>query len=204
VEAGRRLYDLDGLSDQDVGEIMFSKRRQATDGKSDFLRLHLHRVVAISAVLYSAGKLKVWSLGDPDSPESELLQRFFDGLAFHRVVPDFVVQGGDPRGDGWGGPGYALRDELDWTPYRRGTVGMARSGPDSSGSQFFVTLSRQPHLDGAYTAFGAVDSGAELLDRIVEGDVIERARVVEPKTPGGGHDRLPASAAPRRSEAEPR
>lgn len=103
-------------------------------------------------------------------------QGFYDGLRFHRVVPDFVVQAGDPRGDGWGGPGYTLRDELRPRRFERGVLGMASSGPDTAGSQFFITLSRQPHLDGRYTAFGEVVAGDHLLDRIVQGDRIERAR----------------------------
>lgn len=96
-------------------------------------------------------------------------QGFYDGLTFHRVVPDFVVQGGDPRGDGHGGPGYAIRDEPTPTAYERGVLGMARSGPHTAGSQFFLTLSPQPHLDGAYTAFGRVVEGGAVLDRITRG-----------------------------------
>ncbi|HEX4955880.1 MAG TPA: peptidylprolyl isomerase [Thermoanaerobaculia bacterium] len=103
---------------------------------------------------------------------------FYDGLAFHRVIPDFVVQGGDPRGDGFGGPGYSLRDEINPLRYRRGVIGMAHAGPDTAGSQFFFTLSPQPHLDGAYTAFGEVVAGLEVLDRIVQGDRIESIREV--------------------------
>jgi len=100
-------------------------------------------------------------------------QGYFDGLTFHRVVPDFVVQGGDPRGDGAGGPGYSLRDELNRLRYERGAVGMALSGPDTGGSQFFITLSPQPHLDGGYTVFGTVERGMEVADRIEQGDRIE-------------------------------
>lgn len=106
-------------------------------------------------------------------------QGFYDGLAFHRVVPDFVVQGGDPRGDGWGGPGYTLRDEINRLRYRRGVVGMALAGPDTGGSQFFVTLAPQPHLDGGYTAFGEVVAGEEVLGRLVQGDRIVSVREVE-------------------------
>jgi cyclophilin family peptidyl-prolyl cis-trans isomerase/HEAT repeat protein len=101
-------------------------------------------------------------------------QGFFDGLAFHRVVPDFVVQGGDPKGDGSGGPGYSIRDEINRLRYDRGVVGMALAGPDTGGSQFFITLSPQPHLDGGYTAFGEVIAGAEVLDRIRLEDRIEK------------------------------
>ncbi len=100
-------------------------------------------------------------------------QGFYDGLIFHRVVPDFVIQGGDPRGDGFGGPGYDIRDEINPLRYRRGVAGMALAGPDTGGSQFFITLSEQPHLDGGYTAFGEVVAGDEVLDRIVPGDRIE-------------------------------
>jgi cyclophilin family peptidyl-prolyl cis-trans isomerase/HEAT repeat protein len=100
-------------------------------------------------------------------------QHFYDGLLFHRVVPDFVIQAGDPRGDGYGGPGYVLGDEINRLRYRRGTLGMALAGPDTGGSQFFITLSPQPHLDGGYTAFGEVIAGAEVLDAIQAGDRIE-------------------------------
>ena len=101
-------------------------------------------------------------------------QGYYDGLAWHRVIPDFVVQAGDPRGDGRGGPGGALRDEPNPMPYRRGTVGMARGAPDTASGQFFIALSAQPHLDGDYTAFGQVVAGDSILDRIVQGDRIER------------------------------
>jgi cyclophilin family peptidyl-prolyl cis-trans isomerase len=97
---------------------------------------------------------------------------YFDGQRFHRVVPNFVVQGGDPRGDGNGGPGYAIRDELNRRRYLRGTLGMALSGPNTGGSQFFVTHSPQPHLDGGYTVFGQLVDGGDVLDRIVQGDRI--------------------------------
>jgi cyclophilin family peptidyl-prolyl cis-trans isomerase len=111
-------------------------------------------------------------------------QGFYDGLTFHRVVPDFVVQAGDPRGDGAGGPGYTLRDEYNLERYARGTLGMALSGPDTAGSQFFITLSRQPHLDGTYTAFGRVESGEEILDLLVQGDRILRMSEVQAAAPG--------------------
>lgn len=102
----------------------------------------------------------------------------FNGLPFHRVVPDFVIQGGDPRGDGYGGPGYDIRDEINRLRYDRGTLGMAHSGPDTAGSQFFIALSPQPHLDGGYTAFGQVVAGDEVLDQIRADDRIERIEPV--------------------------
>lgn len=101
-------------------------------------------------------------------------QGFYDGLPFHRVVPNFVVQAGDPRGDGAGGPGFTIRDEYNLASYERGVIGMALAGPDTAGSQFFITLAPQPHLDGTYTAFGRVESGDEVLDRIEQGDRILR------------------------------
>jgi cyclophilin family peptidyl-prolyl cis-trans isomerase/HEAT repeat protein len=102
---------------------------------------------------------------------------FFNGLAIHRVVPNFVVQDGDPRGDGQGGPGYTIRDELNERPFLRATVGMALSWKDTGGSQFFIVHSPAPHLDARYTAFGHVVNGMEVVDRIQQGDVIERVRV---------------------------
>jgi cyclophilin family peptidyl-prolyl cis-trans isomerase/HEAT repeat protein len=104
---------------------------------------------------------------------------YFDGVAIHRVVPNFVVQDGDPTGTGNGGPGYEIRDEINPVPYLRGTVGMALSGPDTGGSQWFVTHSPQPHLDGIYTVFGQVVGGQEVVDRIEQGDRILRVTVAE-------------------------
>lgn len=106
----------------------------------------------------------------------------FDGLAFHRVVPGFVVQGGDPRGDGYGGPGWSQRCEDNLAAYDRGVVGMALAGRDTGGSQFFVTITPQPHLDGRYTAFGRVVEGMDVVDQLLRGDVI-RSVTVERGTP---------------------
>jgi cyclophilin family peptidyl-prolyl cis-trans isomerase len=94
---------------------------------------------------------------------------YFDGLEVHRVVPDFVVQDGCPRGDGWGGPGWSIPDELSDARYEVGTVGMALSGPDTGGSQWFVTLSPQPHLEANYTVFGQLIGGAGVLQQIRPG-----------------------------------
>jgi cyclophilin family peptidyl-prolyl cis-trans isomerase len=102
---------------------------------------------------------------------------FFNGLSFHRVVPDFVVQGGDPRGDGWGGPGYTLPDEINARRHGRGALGMALSGKDTAGSQWYVTLSPQPHLDGQYTVFGQVTQGMQVLRSMLPSDRIERITI---------------------------
>ena len=95
---------------------------------------------------------------------------YYDGLTYHRVVPDFVVQDGCPRGDGWGGPGHAIRCEINQERYQTGTVGMALSGKDTGGSQYFVTLTPTPHLDGGYTVFGRVVAGFDVVQRIRAGD----------------------------------
>jgi cyclophilin family peptidyl-prolyl cis-trans isomerase/HEAT repeat protein len=108
----------------------------------------------------------------------ELAQKgFFKGLTFHRVVPDFVVQGGDPRGDGEGGPGYTIPCEVNRLKYVRGTVGVALSGKDTGGSQFFIALSPQPHLDGRYTVFGKVEQGIEFAEKLNEGAKIVDVKV---------------------------
>lgn len=96
----------------------------------------------------------------------------FRGSRFHRVVPNFVVQDGEPSGDGSGAPVYSIRDELNPHRYDRGVLGMALSGPDTGGSQWFITHSPQPHLDGGYTVFGRVVSGYGALDRVVQGDLL--------------------------------
>ena len=117
------------------------------------------------------------------SPENvanfEALARagYFDGVQFHRVVPNFVIQTGDPRGDGWGGPGYAIPCEYSEKPYEVGTVGMALSGKDTGGSQWFITLSPQPRLEGRYSVLGKVTLGMDVAERIMPGDRILRVAV---------------------------
>lgn len=101
-------------------------------------------------------------------------KKYFDESTFMRVVPNFVIQGGDPRNDQEGGPGYAIRDEINLQKYTRGAVGMALSGPDTGGSQFFITHSPQPHLDGGYTIFGRVEEGmSAVVDQTERGDKVE-------------------------------
>jgi cyclophilin family peptidyl-prolyl cis-trans isomerase/HEAT repeat protein len=97
---------------------------------------------------------------------------YYQGTRWHRVVPNFVIQDGDPRGDGSGGPPYEIRDELNLLRYRRGTLGMALSGPDTGGSQFFITHSAQPHLDAGYTIFGRVLDGMDAVDLVVQEEPI--------------------------------
>jgi peptidylprolyl isomerase/peptidyl-prolyl cis-trans isomerase B (cyclophilin B) len=105
---------------------------------------------------------------------------FYDGLKFHRVVSGFVAQGGDPKGDGTGGPGYTIKAEFNRQKHARGSVAMARSAqPDSAGSQFYITFGPQPHLDGSYTVFGKVVSGMEHVDAIVQGDKMTSVSILE-------------------------
>ncbi|MBV9718081.1 MAG: peptidylprolyl isomerase [Candidatus Eremiobacteraeota bacterium] len=106
---------------------------------------------------------------------------FYDGLRFHRVEPGFVVQGGDPKGDGTGGPGYHLKAEFSNRPHVRGTVAMARSSkPDSAGSQFYICLDDARFLDGQYTVFGQMTDGFDALDAIKRGDAMTSVSI-EPR-----------------------
>jgi cyclophilin family peptidyl-prolyl cis-trans isomerase/HEAT repeat protein len=116
---------------------------------------------------------------------------YFNNITFHRVVPNFVIQGGDPRGDGNGGPGYQIRCEINEVPYERGAVGMALSGKDTGGSQWFVTHSPQPHLDGGYTVFGRVVAGMDVVDRIARGDRIRSISVTEAPVPASKAEKTP-------------
>lgn len=104
---------------------------------------------------------------------------FYNGLTFHRVVPGFVIQGGDPVGNGTGGPGYTFEDEPVTKPYNRGIVAMANAGPNTNGSQFFIMLADHPELPPQYTIFGKVIRGIEVVDQIVIGDVIQKAEVTQ-------------------------
>ncbi|MHB9130969.1 MAG: peptidylprolyl isomerase [Armatimonadota bacterium] len=104
---------------------------------------------------------------------------FYNGLTFHRVVPDFVIQGGDPRGDGTGNPGYAIKLEIaPGMRHKKGAISMARSQhPDSAGSQFFLTLADTPHLDNGYAVFGWVKSGQDVVDAVKVGDTMKTVTV---------------------------
>jgi cyclophilin family peptidyl-prolyl cis-trans isomerase len=105
---------------------------------------------------------------------------FYNGLTFHRVVPDFVVQGGCPKGDGTGGPGYTIPAEFNAQKHVRGSVAMARSQhPDSAGCQFYICYGPTPHLDRNYTVFGQVTSGMEHVDRIKQGDRMKTVEIIE-------------------------
>jgi peptidyl-prolyl cis-trans isomerase B (cyclophilin B) len=107
-------------------------------------------------------------------------KKFYDGLTFHRVIPDFMIQGGCPTGTGSGGPGYKIPCETDGNPHKhlRGTLSMAHAGKDTGGSQFFICHSPQPHLDGKHTVFGRVIEGVEIVDKVRGGDKMLSVTVV--------------------------
>jgi len=105
---------------------------------------------------------------------------FYNGLKFHRVIPGFMAQGGDPQGDGMGGPGYTIKDEFNSRKHIRGTVAMARPDlPDAAGSQFYICFEPQPHLDGKYTIFGQVIEGMDVVDSIQQGDMMKSVTIVD-------------------------
>ena len=106
---------------------------------------------------------------------------YYDGVTFHRVIANFMVQGGDPTGTGRGGPGYKFEDELVGNPLKHGTgvISMANAGPNTNGSQFFITHSPQPHLDGKHTVFGKVTSGMDAVNAIRQGDVMAKVVITE-------------------------
>lgn len=105
-------------------------------------------------------------------------QGFYNGLTWHRVVPGFVIQGGDPLGNGTGGPGYTIEAEFNNKKHVKGTVAMARSAdPNSAGSQFYITLAPQPHLDGRYTVFGQTVEGTDVPEKIVQGDHMQKITI---------------------------
>jgi peptidyl-prolyl cis-trans isomerase B (cyclophilin B) len=129
----------------------------------------------------------VLELYEKDAPktvanfEKLIKEGFYDGLTFHRVIPNFVIQGGCPRGDGTGGPGYSIKCETKGNPRKHGTgaLSMAHAGKDTGGSQFFITHSPQPHLDGVHTVFGQVIEGQDVVNKIKARDKMNKVTVVE-------------------------
>jgi peptidyl-prolyl cis-trans isomerase B (cyclophilin B) len=105
---------------------------------------------------------------------------YYDGLTFHRVIDNFMIQGGDPTGTGSGGPGYSFEDEVAGNPltHEKGVISMANAGPNTNGSQFFITHEAQPHLNGNHTVFGKVVSGQDVVDAVRQGDKMERVKTV--------------------------
>ena len=108
-------------------------------------------------------------------------EKFYDGTKFHRVIADFMVQGGDPQGTGTGGPGYKFGDEVKGNPHKhqRGSLSMANAGPNTNGSQFFITHVKTDWLDGKHTVFGQVRSGQDVVDKVKQGDVLKSVTIAE-------------------------
>ena len=104
---------------------------------------------------------------------------FYDDITFHRVIPDFMAQGGDPTGTGTGGPGYSFADEFSEHTHVTGALSMANGGPNTNGSQFFITYAPQPHLDGMHSVFGQLVEGMDVLNKIEQGDTIIRITIEE-------------------------
>jgi cyclophilin family peptidyl-prolyl cis-trans isomerase len=163
-----------------------TKLGQVLNGDADYRRALSRKNGGVRAVFAtSKGSFTIDLLPD-DAPLTVdnfiklARSNYFSGLEVHRVVPNFVMQDGDPRGDGNGCPGWSIRCEINMVPYDRGAVGMALSGKDTGGSQWFVTHSPQPHLDGGYTVFGRVNEvGMKIVDQIVRGDKIVSVKIVE-------------------------
>jgi cyclophilin family peptidyl-prolyl cis-trans isomerase/HEAT repeat protein len=150
------------------------------------------RVIAVVTTSKGAFTIQLFPDDAPLNVDNfvQLAKRgYFAGITFHRVVPNFVIQDGDPRGDGNGGPGYQIRCEINELPYERGALGMALSGKDTGGSQWFVTHSPQPHLDGGYTVFGKVIRGMDVVDNTVRGDVIRSIVIKETSQPASNRRR---------------
>lgn len=139
------------------------------------------------AIIYMAKGDIVIELFDKEAPKTVanfvklIKDGFYDGLTFHRVIPGFVAQGGCPNGNGTGGPGYTIEDELIGNPHKhvRGALSMAHRGPNTGGSQFFIVYEPQPHLDGVHTVFGQVVEGMDIVDAIYQGEHMEGLEVIE-------------------------
>ena len=163
-----------------------TKLGQLLNTDADYRRALLRRNGAVKALVTTEKGNFTIDLLPEDAPLTVdnfiklARSNYFNGFEVHRVVPNFVMQDGDPRGDGNGGPGWSIRCEINMVPYERGAVGMALSGKDTGGSQWFVTHSPQPHLDGGYTVFGRVnETEMKIVDDIVRGDKIVSIKIVE-------------------------
>jgi cyclophilin family peptidyl-prolyl cis-trans isomerase/thiol-disulfide isomerase/thioredoxin len=164
-----------GRTDADYAEIVRWSRQPHT------ATIHMTRGTIDLILLSQEAPLTTWNFAQLAK------KKYFDNSSFMRVVPNFVIQGGDPRNDMSGGPGYSIRDEINLQKYTRGAVGMALSGPDTGGSQFFITHSPQPHLDGGYTIFGRVFDGmSSVVDQTERGDRVTTITIDEKAAPSGG------------------
>jgi cyclophilin family peptidyl-prolyl cis-trans isomerase/HEAT repeat protein len=177
--ARRSLIDDFGVPAAEIADVAYSTGRTVADYERILRQWEKPRVAAVETT-HGTIRLRLDGIEAPLTAENfvSLARRgFFNGVTFHRVVANFVAQAGDPTGTGSGGPGYEIRDEISAGGFARGAVGMALSGPDTGGSQFFITISPQPHLDGAYPIFGRLLSGQEVVERIEQGDRILKITV---------------------------
>ena len=144
----------------------------------DFIDTRKNKAVVIET---AKGKIAIQVFPEVPQASSNFLllasNGFYDNLTFHRVEKDFVVQGGDPNGNGSGGPGYTFADEPVLKDYTKGTVAMANAGPDTNGSQFFIMMDEHPELPKKYTVFGAVIAGMDVVEKITAGDVMQKVIV---------------------------
>jgi peptidyl-prolyl cis-trans isomerase B (cyclophilin B) len=138
----------------------------------------------IATIITSKGNLVI-ELFVKDAPKTVnnfvFLARdgFYDGVTFHRVIEGFMAQGGDPTGTGRGGPGYRFADEFSQRRHGKGALSMANSGPNTNGSQFFITYEPQPHLDGKHSVFGQLVSGMDVLEKLQNGDIMKKVTISE-------------------------
>ena len=148
-----------------AGFSLFKGSGKASDKKSEAVG----KTILLKT---SMGDIKIKLYGDMPMTagnfEKLVSQNFYDGTIIHRVIDGFMIQGGDPTGTGRGGPGYAIKDEFNSKKNVRGTIAMANAGPDTGGSQFFINLVDNPHLDGKHPVFGEVLEGMDVVDRITK------------------------------------
>jgi len=167
------------------GKAPDSKAPQATDTKAPDTKKGTRVKQSAVITMDKGGEIKIdfYPADAPKTVENFVTlakKGFYDGLTFHRVEPGFVAQGGDPKGNGTGGPGYQIKAEFNKQKHLRGTVAMARSQhPDSAGSQFYICFKPAPFLDGQYTVFGIVTSGMEVVDGIKVGDKMKSVKILE-------------------------
>ena len=175
------------------GNVSFvkSEKKQSSDKKKEEQKKKSAEVeLQDVAVIKTAKGTIAFKFFPEDAPQTvenfkKLVQKgFYNNLTFHRISEDFVIQGGDPNGDGTGGPGYTIKDEFNPRPHLEGTVAMARTPePNSAGSQFYICLQASPQLDGKYAVFGQVVEGLEVVHQIRKGDVMETVTIEKREVP---------------------
>ena len=162
------------VSLEEIKETIKHKEKKVVDTTSNIVNLELETGTVVIELLPDVAPETVKSF------KNLVSKGFYDGLTFHRVIPGFMAQGGDPEGTGMGNAGFKLKAEFNATKHVRGTVAMARStDPNSASCQFYICYGPQPHLDGQYTVFGQVTSGMELIDGVKNGTIMKKLSIVE-------------------------